>query len=435
MPDPRKDIGFWTAVSLVIGGMVGSGVFTLPSALAKYGGVSLMGWVASAGGAVLLALVFAHLARRNPAAGGVYAYTRDAFGDLAGFLVAWGYWISIWCANAALSVSFVGYLDPFIPSIVRTPGKAATLAVATLWLLTFVNSKGIGVAGKVQVVTTTLKLLPLVVVGVGGLMWFEPTHFAIPAQFPDGHTTAGALLAVVTLTLFAFVGLEAATIPADSMKDPARTIPRATLIGTLLTAAIYIVSTAGAMSLVAPEVLAASTAPFADAASAFGGPTLGRLIAAGAAISSFGSLNGWILIVSQLPLAVAREGVFPSAFARVSSRGLPVTGMVIGGVLSTALIAANFSATKGLVELFTRMMVLSTLATLVPYAFCALAVFLPGGGRAGNLSVGAGVIAALAFVYAIFAVYGAGTDVVFNGFLLILAGLPVYVWVKRQGKP
>ena len=163
--ESRREIGFWTAVSLVIGGMIGSGVFTLPASLARYGGISLLGWVVSAAGAVLLALVFAHLARRNPAAGGLYAYTRDSFGDLAGFLVAWGYWISIWCANAALAVSFVGYLDPFIPSIVRTPSSAALLAVATLWFLTAVNSRGVATAGRVQVVTTTLKLLPLVVVG------------------------------------------------------------------------------------------------------------------------------------------------------------------------------------------------------------------------------------------------------------------------------
>ncbi len=412
--------------------MIGSGVFTLPASLASYGGISLLGWMVSAGGAVLLALVFAHLARRNPAAGGLYAYTRDSFGDLAGFLVAWGYWISIWCANAALAVSFVGYLDPFIPSIVQSPPKAALLAVATLWFLTAVNSRGVVTAGRVQVVTTTLKLLPLVVVGIGGLMWFEPAHFAVPAQFVGMKAQGGALLAVVTMTMFAFVGLESATIPASSMKDPARTIPRATMIGTLLTAAIYMISTAGAMSLVAPEVLAASTAPFAEAARAMGGNKLAAFVAIGAAISSFGSLNGWILIVSQLPLAVARDGVFPSPFARVTSTGIPLTGMIIAGVLSTALIGLNFSSSQGLVALFTKIMLLSTLSTLVPYAFCSLAVFLPGGRRASSLAIGTAIIAALAFVYALFAIGGAGADVVYLGFLLLLSGLPVYVWVVRQ---
>jgi len=411
--------------------MIGSGVFTLPASLASYGGISLAGWVVSAGGATMLALVFAHLARRHPAAGGLYAYTRESFGDLAGFLVAWGYWISIWCANAALAISFVGYLDPFIPSIVRTPSSAALLAVATLWFLTAVNSRGVVTAGRVQVVTTTLKLLPLVVVGIGGLMWFEPAHFAVPATFAGPQAQGGALLAVVTMTMFAFVGLESATIPAASMSDPGRTIPRATIAGTLMTAAIYVISTAGAMSLVAPGVLATSTAPFAEAARAIGGDRLAGVIAIGAAISSFGCLNGWILIVSQLPLAVARDGVFPSPFARVTSKGVPLTGMVIAGVLSTGLIALNFSSSQGLVALFTKIILLSTLATLVPYVFCSLAVFLPGAGRASSLATGTAIVAALAFVYSMFAIGGAGADVVYLGFLLILSGLPVYVWVAR----
>jgi APA family basic amino acid/polyamine antiporter len=270
-----------------------------------------------------------------------------------------------------------------------------------------------------------------VIVGVGGLMLFEPSHFAIPVP-PAGSSTGGLLIGAVTLTLFAFVGLEAATIPAGAMKDPARTIPRATLVGTLLTAVIYIVSTAGAMSLVAPAVLATSSAPFADAARAMGGNTLATIVAIGAAISSFGSLNGWILIVSQLPMAVANDGVFPRPFARVSSRGVPVTGMIIAGVLSTGLIALNASPTGSLVELFKTLVLISTLSTLVPYVFCSLAVFLPGGRRATNLSIGMAIIAALAFVYSMFAIGGAGASVVWMGFLLIMAGLPVYVWVRAS---
>ncbi|MBI3265415.1 MAG: amino acid permease, partial [Acidobacteria bacterium] len=144
-----KPIGFWTAVALVVGNMIGSGVFLLPASLAKYGGIGLLGWLVSTIGAVLLALVFARLARLDPAAGGPYAYTRRAFGDLAGFLVAWGYWISCWCTNAALAVAFVGYLDPFFPTVVRQPAAAALMAIATVWLLTAVNIRGVRAAGQV----------------------------------------------------------------------------------------------------------------------------------------------------------------------------------------------------------------------------------------------------------------------------------------------
>jgi APA family basic amino acid/polyamine antiporter len=440
MTEPRREVGFWTATSLVIGSMIGSGVFLLPAALAAFGGISMLAWVITAAGSVMLALVFAHLSKRNPASGGVYAYTRDGFGDFAGFLVAWGYWISMWSANAALSVAFVGYagpvissISPSIPDIANTPVLAASMAIGTLWFLTFVNTLGVATAGKVQVVTTTLKLLPLVVVGIGGVFSFNSAHFAFPDLSASGDQTFGLLLlAAMTQTLFAFVGLEVATVPAGLVKDPDRTIPRATLVGTILTAAIYVISTAGAMSLVAPEVLMKSTAPFADAARVLGGNGLGTLVAVGAAISAFGSLNGWILVVSQLPLAVAKDGLFPRPFARLSSSGMPVTGMVIAGVLSSLLIMFNYSGGSGLVVVFTKTLVLSTLATLIPYAFCSLAVFIPGGGRAKNLGAGAATIAIVAFIYSLFCIYGAGQETVFLGFLLIVVGLPVYVWVVRH---
>ncbi len=422
-----RDFGFATAVALVVGNMIGSGVFLLPASLAAYRGTSLLGWGITTIGSVLLAVVFARLARARPAAGGPYAYTRQAFGDLAGFLVAWGYWISCWCTNAALAVAFVGYLDPFVPGLVRSPVAAALLAIATLWTLTFINLIGVRAAGRVQVATTFLKVVPLAVVGLGGLLWFEPARFAVP---PPGTVSLGAdTLAVVTLTLWAFLGLESATIPAGVVRDPARTIPRATIVGTIVAAVIYIISTVGVMSVVAPETLASSTAPFADAARVMGGETLARLVALGAALSCFGALNGWILVAGHMPMAIADDGLFPAVFAARDASGIPVRATVISAALSTALIAMNY--TEGLVTLFTRIILLATLSTLVPYVFCSLASFVRGSGeRAGGRPSG-GVVPGLAFVYAMVAVAGAGQEVVYLGFLLLLAGLPVFVWVTR----
>jgi basic amino acid/polyamine antiporter, APA family len=420
-------IGFWTAVALVMGNMIGSGVFLLPASLAPYGAISLVGWVVSAGGAVLLALVFARLAATNPAAGGPYAYTRAAFGDLPGFLVAWGYWISAWSTNAALSVAFVGYLDPFVPTLVRNPASAAGLAIATLWVLTLVNLRSVRSAGHVQVVTTVLKILPLILVGLGGLFFLNPSYFAIgesnPAAFARGVTTTA------TLTLWAFLGLECATIPASSIKDAKRVIPRATVVGTVVAAGIYIISTIGVMGLLPPAALSHTTAPYAEAARVLAGNRAAAVIAIGAAISCFGALNGWILIVGQLPLAVARDGLFPGIFRRVSSRGTPTVGLLIGSALATLLIAMNY--TRDLVSLFTFIILLATLSTLVPYVFCALAGFLTT--RAvPRQPLGPSIVAALAFAYSLWAIGGAGAEVVYWGFLLLIAGLPVYVWVVRS---
>lgn len=424
---PARVFGFWTAVAMVMGNMIGSGVFLLPASLAAYRGLSLAGWLLSAAGAVMLALVFAQLARNWPASGGPYAYTREAFGEVPGFLVAWGYWISTVVTLPALAVAFVGYLDPFVPTIVRTPASAALLAVGAMWLLIAINVAGVRAAGRVQVVTTALKIVPLLLVGIGGLLFLRPEIFSMPATTV---TPLGAqLAATATLTLWAFLGLESATIPAGSIRNPARTIPRATVVGTVLTAAVYIASTAGVMSLVAPEALAVSTAPFADGARRLFGEGGARLVAIGAAISCFGALNGWVLIAGQLPMAAAADGLFPAALGRVSARGTPAIAMVASGALASVLVAMNYS--RGLVELFTFITLLATLSTLVPYVFCSLAMWLmPGRPRpAGAMAI----VGSLAFLYAMFAIFGAGAETVFYGFLLLLAGLPLYIWVRQSG--
>jgi APA family basic amino acid/polyamine antiporter len=279
----------------------------------------------------------------------------------------------------------------------------------------------------VQIVTTALKLIPLAVVGVGGLFYFQPGAFSMPEA---RETTMGTqLVTVVTLTLWAFLGLECATIPAGSVREPERTIPRATIVGTVLTAIVYIVSTVGVMSLVPPATLATSTAPFADGARELVGGWGGSLVAIGAAVSCFGALNGWVLVAGQLPMAVAEDGLFPSVFGRLSARGTPARAMLIAGALGSALVAMNY--TRGLVDLFTFIILLCTLSTLVPYAFCALAVWLMPGQP--SPSGGAAMVSALAFAYAMIAVIGAGAETVFYGFVLLLFGLPVFVWVQRTG--
>ena len=417
-----RTVGFWTAVTIVMGNMIGSGIFLLPASLAPYGAISLAGWVVSAAGSILLALVFARLARLHPAAGGPYAYTRLAFGDLAGFLVAWGYWISVWSSLAALAVALVGYLDPFVPSLVRRPATAALLAIGAVWLLTIVNLRGIAAAGRVQIVTTALKLVPLLLVGLGALFFLDTSHFAVADT--SIRSLAHGTTATATLTLWAFLGLECATIPADDIDDPHVTIPRATIVGTTVTALIYIASTIGVMGVIAPQALGRTSAPYADAARAVAGPWAAGVVAAGAAISCFGALNGWILVAGQLPGAVARDGLFPRVFARTSAQGTPSAAFVIGSSLATALIAMNYS--RRLVDLFTFIILLSTLSTLVPYAFCSVAGLFDRERRRFSAVHG------LAFAYSVWAIAGAGADVVYWGFLLLVAGLPVYVIVIRK---
>jgi APA family basic amino acid/polyamine antiporter len=418
-------IGFWTAVALVIGNIIGSGVFLLPASLAPYGGLAFGGWLISGAGAIMLAIVFARLSRANPAAGGVYAYSRDGFGDLAGFLVAWGYWTALWSGCSALAVAFVGYVGAFAPAVAGSPVAAAALAIAALWVVVAINVAGLREAGVVQIATTIIKLVPIVVIGGAGLVYFSPVNFAVPAgATPGGFVgTTGTLFAIASLTLWALLGMESATVPAASVENPERTIPRATIVGTAVAVVVSVMATAGVMSLVSHETLTTTTAPFADAARQLFGDRAAGFVAIGAAVSVLGALNGWMMLTGQLPVAVANDGMFPKWFGRLSARGTPANATIAGGVLATLLILANYS--RNLVALFTFVIQLATLSTLVPYVFCSLAAYMKPGGK---------LVPVLAFLFSMAAIYGAGPEVVFWGFILLLGGLPIFAVMRLNAR-
>ena len=426
-----RQLGLWTCTALVVGNMIGSGVYLLPAALAPFGGISVVGWLVSAGGAMCLALVFAHLGRILPKTGGPYVYAREGFGDFGGFLVAWAYWISMWTTNAALAVAFVSYLTVFLPALNTEPLLAGGSAIGVLWLLTAVNLVGVREAGVMQLATTILKLLPLIAIIAVGPFFFDATHFQ-PFN-ASGRGVLPAVSATVTLTLWAFLGLESGTVPAGEVSEPERTIPRATLLGTAIAAIVYILGTVAVMGIIEPSILATSSAPFADAARAVVGSWGAYAIAAGAAISCFGALNGWILLSGQLPLGAARDGMLPAGLAVVSRTGVPANGILVSSVITTALVAMNY--TRGLVAAFTFMILLATLATLIPYVFSSMAVLLVKRGEVGKraaLSGGISVLAMLAFIYSLWAIGGSGRDAVYWGFLLLIGGLPLYVGMMRQ---
>jgi APA family basic amino acid/polyamine antiporter len=423
------------ATALVVGNMIGSGVYMLPAALGPYGGISLIGWLFTSTGAAILALAFARLAGMVPRAGGPFAYTRAGLGEFAGFLVAWGYWISICAGNAAIAVGMVGYLGFFWPPFALDPGLGAITAVAAVWLLTGVNARGVREAGGVQLVATALKLLPLVAVGTVGLAFLHGDHF-VPFN-PSGRSTLSAVSATATLTLWAFLGLESATVPAGDVERPERTIPRATLAGTLVAAAVYILGTVAVMGVIPPGRLATSTAPFADAASAMWGSWAAYAVAAGAVISCFGALNGWILLQGQIPMAAAMDRLLPSLFGRRSARGTPVTSLVLSSVLVTLVVATNY--TRGLVAEFTFIILLSTVASLVPYA-CSMAALLRLNWRdrvqlRGAWLAQALTVALLALLYSLWAIAGTGREAILWGGVLLLAGVPVYAGLRRRPPP
>jgi len=434
-PEARKrKLGFWMSTSLVIGNMIGAGIFLMPSALAVYGGISILGWLASSVGAILLALVFSKLSNMVASTGGgPYAYARAGFGDYIGFLVAWGYWISVWVANAAISIAFVSALGVFFPILKEEVVAALLLSLGVIWLLTWVNAQGVHSSGKLQLVTTALKLLPIGVIIIGGFFYFDPDNF-IP--FNASEESPGVAIALTgTMTLYAFLGLESATIPSDKVEDPEKTIPRATMVGTVVTTLVYVLSTVVVMGMIPLESLSRSTAPFADAMHIMSGKWGEGFVAAGVAIATFGALNGWILIQSQIAQATARDRLFPAIFNRENRKGVPVLGLIIGSILTSTVILMNY--TEGLVEQFKFMIVLSTLCVLVPYLFSAAAYVTLSLQRVTGGSSLAGIffLGSAAFAFSMWAIFGAGENSVFWGFILLLLGTPVYVIMKWKQNP
>ncbi|MEE8118201.1 MAG: amino acid permease, partial [Gammaproteobacteria bacterium] len=314
-----------------------------------------------------------------------------------------------------------------VPGISSNAVVSALAALSAIWILTLINIMGMRSAGIVQLVTTILKIVPLVLIIIIGILYFEPQN--LKPFNATGESAFKIITATAALTLWAFLGIECATIPAESIDEPAKTIPRATLTGTLLTAVIYFGATLGIMGVLAPGELAQSSAPFADAANQVWGSKMQLVIAVGATIAVFGALNGWIMMMGQCAMVAARDAVFPAIFARQSRWGTPALGLVFGSALSSVLLLLNY--TRRLIELFTFVILLATVSVLVPYVFAALADFRRSLSTQ-RIHWSRSVVSLAAFAFSIWAIAGAGQDVVYWGFILLLAGLPVYVFMHSR---
>jgi APA family basic amino acid/polyamine antiporter len=419
----QKPLGFWSCWSLTVGCMVGSGVFLLPSVLAPYGLLSFGGWLITALGSILVALTLARLAARTTRTGGPYAFVHDAFGDLIGFANLWGYWTSYWTGIAAIAIAFAGYLTVFIPALNDNAVGQALSALALIWILTLINIRGLKESSLVQLALTVLKIAPLFAIIALGAFAGQVANF--PAFNPQQAPILPTIAATALLTMWAFVGLEAGTIPAGACKDAKRTIPRAIVIGTLTVAAIYLTATAAVMSLVPANVLATSTSPFADAARTLGawGP---GLIAAGALLSTAGAANGLIFCGGQLPMAAALDRLAPRVLGITGKGGAPHAALLLCAALASLVLVLNYS--RGLIGAFTFLIVLSTLSTLVPYLLCAVAELR----HSVRSARGWAGVALLAGLYSVFAILGSGIEALLWGAALFASGVPIYFLVRQK---
>lgn len=410
-------LGFGALLALVIGNMVGSGIYVLPAQLAPLGWNQFAGWGITIAGALALAQVFAALGRRLPLAGGPYAYATAAFGPLAGFTTAWAYWVMSWVGNAAVAVAVVSALALIWPALGSTQGLPALLAVTCVWIVTLINIRGVREAGRLQEATVVLKLLPLIALIAIAVYLFATG--APRAPDPGVPFTADNIALAAGLTFWGFLGLEAATVPADKVENPQRNIARATMLGVVLTGLIYFgISAAFALYMPVAEA-AASPAPIASYLGRYLGGDVAIAVALFAAISAFGTLNGWVLVQAEMPWAMAKGGVFPAWFAKEGKHGTPVRSHLVSSGLLTAITLMNYQ--KGMTDLFGFIASVSLSAGLVAYLMAALAAL-----KLARSSLATVLAALVAVGFFFWAEYGLGTEAIGYAALLIATGLPVY---------
>src|ERR671910_1009503 len=265
--------GLTSATALIIGTIVGVGIFNLPTSLAVYGPITLVSMALTTVGALALALLFAALSRRLPSDGGPYAYARVAFGNPLGFANAWSYWITAWAGNAAIAVGWVLYVEHFINKD-HDRLVSVLLVLIGLWIPAAVNLSGVKNIGSVQVVTTVIKFAVLAFVSIVGLFFIKSANFA-PWNV-SGESTIAAIGGGMAIALFSYLGVECAAVAAAKVRDPDRNVPRATILGTIATAVVYMLSLTAVFGILPASQLAESSAPFSDAAnSMFGGTWAG----------------------------------------------------------------------------------------------------------------------------------------------------------------
>jgi basic amino acid/polyamine antiporter, APA family len=430
-----RGLGLVATVALVVGNMVGTSIYTLPATLAaSTGPLGLVAWVVTAAGYLLVATVYASLGTRYPATGGPYVFARAAFGDFAAFQTVWAYWFSAVIGNAAIVTGVVGYAVGFSSALAASVPLQFALAQALLWGLCLLNVRGVRESGRFQVAVMVLNVVPLLAVSLLALSRFDAANLEPFAPNGPGSLAAGAALIV-----WAYSGVESATVPAEEVQAPERTIRRGTMLGYATGTIVFLVSALAVAGSMPNALVASSARPLALMAERAGGEALGPALAAVigivAMIAGLGTLNGWILMAGRIPLGAARDGLFFRGLAAVHPvRGTPHVALVVGTAVASTMLLLYFSRT--LLGVFDFIVRLAVLTTLLPHLY-AMAAELMLSRREGSRYTDrerrrAAIVAPLAFAFVLYTIYGVGAEVALWGFLVVLAGIPMYVWLVTR---
>ena len=431
----KKEISLFMATMLVCGNMIGSGVFMLPATLAQVSGplATIIAWILTTIGSILIAISFANLGSKYPSTGGAYQYTKEAFGEFVGFLSAWLYWNGSWIGNAAIIVAIASYSAAIIPAL-QDPFISIIFTSAILWAVTILNIVGVKHAGKIQSFVTVFKIGFFALFIIVAFLNFDSIN--IMPLLPEGKGLSTVSLAA-TSTLWAFVGLESSTVTAGELKDPEKNVKKSTIYGLIIAAVIYILISIGSMGAMSNSELAMSGAPLTDILTRALGTNIGKVLTIAVVVCILGTTIGWILSTARVSFAAGEDGVFPKFFGKLSPKyGTPVNSLIIGSVLVNLLLVMNYQ--KGMVSAFTFITILATLSFLPVYLLSVAAEMMIMFREEKNFNLKIflkkSLIPMLAFIYTIWTIYGSGAETVMWGFILMLIGIPFYIYNYHKNK-
>lgn len=435
-PTLKRELGLAAATAIVVGNMMGSGIFTSPQSLAQVSSpfITILAWIITGAGSVFLALSFANLGSKYPSTGGPIVYTHKAFGEFTAFLVAWTFWIGSWIGNAAIITAIIRYLTPFFPGLATNGLLSFGLSSAILWLFTYINYRGVKDAGYVSVVTTVLKLGVILVFMVIAFIGFNPEYLTTYSS-PE-VTGLGSLPGAIAVTLWSFIGLESAAISGGEIKNPEKNIKRSTFLGTLLAAVIYLFLSILSMGAMSQADLAAADAPLASIINHVTGANWGgSFIALGIVISAAGATSGWILTTARLSFAAGEDNLFPKFFAKIHPKyNTPHVSLIITSIATNLLLILNYSSS--LTSAFDFMINLATIAFIPAYALTACAEIVLTFKQGHKMTMGRflkhSFFSLLAFIYSVYIIYGSGSESAMWVFILMFIGVPFYVYKKLQ---
>jgi APA family basic amino acid/polyamine antiporter len=420
----ERQLGLTMTIALVVGNIIGSGIFLLPAVLAPFGPNAIYGWVVTIAGSMVLAATFALLSARIE--GGPFVYVEKAFGREVSFLVMWSYLVSMWTANATLGIAAVSNFSHIVPAL-NAPFVAPATSIAIIWVFTLVNATGARNAGLVQTATTLLKALPLIAVVLVVAIYLG--RGVPPAHQAEIGISTGSIASVAALAMFSMLGFESATVSCDKVKNPRRNIPIASVTGAAVTGVIYLAATWSVLYLLPAKVAAASPSPFADAVQPLVGSVASSAIALFAVISALGALNGWILCSGEVPLKLARDGAFPLWFGKTTRLGTPIRAQVLAAVAASLLIGMNYS--RSLTGIFAFLTLISVIATFVLYTGCtAAALTLVARKRLQGAALA--LCATVGLLFSVWTYWGAGLAATLWGAALLASGVPILLYMRAK---